>query len=232
MDYIIFYKKNESLRESLSKIRLNESAVYTQYFIKDIRQIKEIKEITNEKVLLYYFAENLTEKDKESIQNIAQENPRIKIVLFSDRSYALDAWSLDIMHFDVYPVVSNAIVYAYNKWQKSMFEGNELKELTVKTDEGIHKLMYKDIHYLQAAGNYTTIHYGLSKCLLLSRQIGTFSELYENEPNFKRVHRSLIINFQNVKSCSDQCVTFRNMSKSLSISQLLENKIKRILIQK
>lgn len=232
MDYLIFYKKNESLKDSLSKVRLNDSASYTQYFIKDINQLKGIEEIQSNNTLLFYFSEDLTENDKEAIERIQRESPQIKIVLFSDGKYALEAWSMDVLHFEAYPVMSDMLVYSYFKWQRSSFDTHSLKELTVKTDDGIHKILLKDIHYIQAAGNYTMIHHGNQKCLVVSRQLGTFSDLYENEPNFCRVHRSIILHCQNVSHCQDTKVHFRNGCKPLQVTPLLETKIKKLLLQK
>ena len=230
MEHLIFYKHNESLREVISTLRFSNEVPYTQYFITNVQQIDACISENVDDCLLFYFAEQLVPSDFKAIQDIQENHKGVKIVLLSDPQYALKSWRLPIFHFETYPVVSDMLYFAYDKWVKSKFNPLSNEELTVKTDEGIVKINHKDIMYLQAAGNYTMIHSRGDKCLILTRQLGTFSELSDQYAYFKRIHRSLIVNFTNVKACTNSFVHFYKSNKPLQVSNLLESKIKKILL--
>ena len=228
MDHLAFYKKNESLKETVSQLRFTYTRPYTQYFIRDVEQMERLLTEIDDTVLLFYFTEKMTSHDQDVIQLLSASYKNVKIVLLSENTFALNAWRLNIFHFDAYPVMSDMLTFAYHKWEKSLDNADE--ELTLKTDEGIVKLMHRDILYLQAAGNYTMIHQSGDKCLVLTKQLGTFSELYEQFSRFERVHRSLILNFENVKACKNSMIYFHKSQKPLAISPLLESKVKKMLL--
>lgn len=228
MEYLGFYKKNESLKETISQLRFTYSRPYTQYFIRDLAHLDQLASDVEGPFLLFYFAENMNDEDHQFIQTFTTANRQVKIVLLSDERIALKAWHMDIFHFDTYPVLSEKLSYAYRKWERSLLSIDQ--ELIIKSDEGIVKIKHSDILYLQAAGNYTMIHQSGDKCLVLTRQLGTFSELTEEFNYFQRVHRSLIINFQNVKACKNGSIHFYKGQKPLEVSQLLESKVKKILM--
>ena len=227
MDYLAFYKKNESLKEAISQFRFTYSRPYTQYFIRDLIHLEQLVAGIDDQVLLFYFSEKINVEDQIFLQSLASAHKHVKIVLLSDESIALKAWRMDVFHFDSYPVVSEKLSFAYHKWEKSREITDQ--EMVIKTDEGIMKIKHSDILYLQAAGNYTMIHQSSDKCLVLTRQLGTFSELIDGFDYFQRVHRSLILNFRNVKACKNSSVHFYKSQKPLEVSQLLEVKVKKIL---
>lgn len=228
MDYLAFYKKNESLKEAVSQFRFTYSRPYTQYFIRDIEHLENLVASIDDEVLLFYFAEKMSEEDNANIQSIASSLRKVKVVLLSDLNLALPAWRMNIFHFEAYPVISEKLAFAFNKWEKSKEDIHE--ELAIKTDEGIVKIRHTDILYFQAAGNYTMIHQAGDKCLVLTRQLGTFSDITDGFAYFQRVHRSLVINFQNIKACKNNAVYFYKSQKPLEVSQLLESKIKKMLM--
>jgi len=228
MDHLAFYKRNESLKETVSQLRFTYARPYTQYFIRDIEQLERLLAGMDETILLFYFTEKMTKNDQDVLQLLSGSYKNVKIVLLSETTFALNAWRLNIFHFDAYPVMSDMLTFAYHKWEKSLDNADE--ELTLKTDEGIVKLKHRDILYLQAAGNYSMIHQSGDKCLVLTRQLGTFSELYEQFSRFERVHRSLILNFENIKACKNNMIYFHRSQKPLVISPLLESKIKKMLL--
>lgn len=231
MIHLVFYKKHESLREVISNFRFSESTEYTQYFIRDIRQIQQISDEADGDILLFYFTEHVLEDDKSAIQEITASYPQISICLLSNPKFALEAWSMNILHFEAYPVKGEGLLFAYHKWLRRLFSEEQGKELSIRTDEGVHKFLYKDIVYLQAAGNYTMIHYGKDKCLVVTRQLGTFEGLCQEDKRFMRVHRSIILNISAIRQCKSGFVLFRSSVKPLAVSQMLESKIKKIILQ-
>lgn len=228
MDHLAFYKKNESLKEQISSFRISNHRPYTAYFMHDEESLLKWMQQANEDAVLYYFAEQMTEEDKQIIQRAGKRNQNLSITLCSHADNALDAWRMPIFHFEAYPITSDKVKFAYQKWVA--FKSDEGQDEVFKTDEGILRIKHRDIAYIQAAGNYTMVHYKPDKCLVLTRQLGTFSYLVEKFPNFQRLHRSLILNMNTVINCHNQKITFDGLTKVLEVSPMLESKVKGILL--
>lgn len=229
MDHIIFYKEGVSLKEQISGIRISNQRIYTQYFPIDRRELDHLLENGSVSYLLYYLAPGLNDEDKSYLRRINYDHERVKIVLFSDASNALDAWRMQVFHFDTYPVKSNQLEIAFRKYFS--FHTSKEKVLKVKNDSGVFKIPYRNISFLHAAGNYTMIYQKSDKSLLITRQLGTFTEIEKIDPYMIRVHRSMIINFRNIDRCIANKIYFFDCKKPLTISSSLEAKVKRILIQ-
>jgi len=228
MDHLVFYKRNESLKEQISSFRITNHKPYTAYFIQDEATLNKWIQGAHENIVLYYFSEYITDEDRNLIHTVSKQNQQLSIVLCSHANYALEAWRMPIFHFEAYPITSDKIRYAYTQWVKTHADVG-LEEV-FKSDEGLIRIKHKDIAYIQAAGNYTMVHYKPDKCLVLTRQLGTFSYLMEKFPNFQRLHRSLILNMDTVINCHNHKINFDGLTKALEVSPMLESKVKGILL--
>ncbi|HMQ08883.1 MAG TPA: LytTR family transcriptional regulator DNA-binding domain-containing protein [Saprospiraceae bacterium] len=229
MDHIIFYKEGISLKDQISGIRITNQRIYTQYFPIDKRELDYLLENGSVNYLLFYLAPELNDEDISYLRRINSDHERVKVVLFSDAINALVAWRIQVFHFDTYPVISNQLEIAYRKYVS--FHVSKEKVLKVKNDSGVFNIPYRNISFLHAAGNYTMIYQKSDKSLLITRQLGTFTELEEIDPYMMRVHRSMIINLGNIDRCIASKIYFFDCKKPLNISSSLEAKVKRILIQ-
>jgi hypothetical protein len=228
MDHLAFYKKNESLKEQISSFRISNHRPYTAYFLMDEPSLNRLLFQNQDNILLFYFAELLGDEDKQMLARLKSLYQNVSIALCSQTENALISWRMPVFHFEPYPITSEKVKYAYNKWVE--MQADEAKEEIFKTDEGIKRIKHQDIAYIQAAGNYTMVHYKSDKCLVLTRQLGTFNELTENNPNFQRLHRSLILNMDAILNCHNNKVFFNGLNKPLEVSPMLESKVKSILL--
>ena len=84
--------------------------------------------------------------------------------------------------------------------------------------------------YLLAEGNYTNIVLTNGKKILQTKQLGKFEFITEQDINFKRLHRSLIINLKLIRSITTDTVYFFGEGNNLNISGRLSVKLKKYLL--
>lgn len=229
MDHLVFFKENQSFKEIIDQIRLSYTRPYTTYFPVKFEQIAKVLQKSND-LVLFYFAEDLTDMDRIRIKNLSADHPGIKICLLAQEQFALSAWKLQVFHFEEYPVSASKIATAYKKYLQ--LNGGEAKELVIKEDGATVKIPFSSINFLMAAGNYTMIHQKNDKTIVQTKQLGTYEYLCEKDMNFNRVHRSLIVNLGNVNSIGNKQVHFYNTTKPLQLSEALEAKLKREILGK
>lgn len=229
MDHLVFFKENESFKNLIDKIKLSYDRSYTTYHPILYDQISKVL-LKSKDILLFYFAENLSEIDRIRLKSLVADLPSIKICLLSDVAHALDAWKLNLFHFEEYPISSSKILNTYRKYVISM--GGIDKELVLKHDGELVKIPFAHMNYLQAAGNYTMIYQRNDKILVQTKQLGTYEFLCEKDLNFNRVHRSLILNLANVKTIGHREILFYNTNKALGISESLKYKLIREMLGK
>ena len=227
MDQILFYKEGQSLKASMEQVRLSYTRPYTMTFVTDYDQISSFLGATSAS-LLYYLVNDLQEADRIRLRYIQIHAPQIRVCLCAPAQYALDAWSLGVFHFEAQPVYSVGVEEAYRKY--IVQQGGASTELTLKQDDGIRKIPFHTMLYLQAAGNYTSIHLSSGKMLLQTRQLGTFLFLTEQDMNIQRVHRSLILNLKKVKSLKDNKLYFYDSEHTLEVGSPLALRIKQLLL--
>lgn len=228
MNNLLIYKEGQSLKEYFVHNSLSITSPYKLYFCTKEDQI--FKLISEGKAqMLYYFCDNLTIEDKVLIRKIHKFDPRLKIILYSHESHALEAWNMDIFHFENHPVTFEQVKRGYQKYLANQNPKVALK-MTIKLPEGTYQIPLRDIKYLHANGNYTFIHYGADQSKLITKKLGQFEHLAEKDSNFERVHRSLMINLNAISKVKGQEIHFNQGGKSLSISISLSNKIKKRLV--
>jgi len=128
----------------------------------------------------------------------------------------------------VQPVYSDGIIEVYKKYVVGTGEG--VSELILKQDDGVRKIPLNSLLYLQAAGNYTTLALTANRTMLQTRQLGTFDYLTEQDRNFCRVHRSILINLKKIRSLKDNVIQFYDADKVLEVSSPLSLRIKKLLL--
>ena len=74
-----------------------------------------------------------------------------------------------------------------------------MEKIAIPTSDGYHFLLVKDIVYLQAEGNYTTIFMEDGSSHMVSKCLKNFIQYLEPN-NFCRIHSSYLINISYVKS--------------------------------
>jgi DNA-binding LytR/AlgR family response regulator len=227
---VIIYKEGVSLINEFSNRPLSISERHTLFFCSSYDQI--LHQISNDQAdLIMYFTNIVNSEDVLRLRRLSETAPNSKLNLFSDANYALQAWHLDMFHFDNHPIDLDKVKRAFHKYLKNLQTAKH-NVLTLKLTDGTHNIPLKDIRFLLASGNYTFIHYEADKNLLITKQIGQFDFLNEKNSLFHRIHRSLIINIGNIKSVDGSSVHFYNCEKPLNVSASLAQKIKKLLNSK
>jgi len=227
MENLIFYKEGESLRGNIEKIHFSTKKLIQLFFPLHLSDLEGLIESKNIRGLVFILAKEINEEFSHWLKYYSQFDPDLKIALFSDSSEALIAWDIGVFHFEPYPVLSSRILYTYRKY--CSFKNQNQQVYSVRSPEGVFNLNIRDINYIQAAGNYTLIQFRNNKNMVLTRQLGTYTDLLETYPDFERVHRSLILNKSAVKKYANQLIYFHHSSKPLEISLSLGAKLKKII---
>ena len=142
--------------------------------------------------------------------------------------FALDAWKLDVFHFEALPVNGVALQDSYRKYVQTIVVGSN--DLSLMQDGETTVISHHQILYLFAEGNYTNIVLSNGKKILQTKQLGKFEFITEQDINFKRLHRSLIINLKLIRSISADTVYFFGEENNLNISGRLSVKLKKYLL--
>lgn len=185
------------------------------------------------KSLLYVIAESFTSLHRIIIRNIQKALPNISICLCGSANYAMDAWKLNVFHFLEIPVVSSDIIFAYQKYIAFHYQGGDHpKELRFKLKDGVVTVPYSSICFIKASGNYSTIHTVDDKTYLQTKQLQKYLHLCEENAEFVKVHRSLILNTNRVNKLGNQEISFFQSNYQLPVSKSLETKVKRLILGK
>lgn len=227
MDTIIIYKENQNLKDSIQQVRLSHSRPYTLHFSDSKLNLQQQLK-PNTTALLFYFTNVLNQGDRVFMQNIKSSCPDILICLCADSSFALDAWKLDLFHFEAYPIKAQQLKTGYQKYVRHVSDIQT--QFSIKTAEGTVLIPFKQLLYLYASGNYTNIHLKSNKKYLITKQLNKYIFLTEQDGMIKRLHRSYIFNLKNVKAVKKESVLFYGSDAELNISQALSTKIKKELL--
>jgi DNA-binding LytR/AlgR family response regulator len=141
----------------------------------------------------------------DGIQFLKLLKGRSKVILTTAYSkYALEGYEHDIVDYLLKPIVFDRFLKAVQKaigiistHERPAPDPNEIRNenefIFVKTDgrSKMVKVVLKDIEYIEARGNYVSIHTASSKIITLL----TIKELEEKlpAPQFIRIHNSYII---------------------------------------
>ncbi|HQW12797.1 MAG TPA: LytTR family DNA-binding domain-containing protein [Saprospiraceae bacterium] len=227
MDQLVFYKEGQSLSEQVSSIRFSYVRPYRLHFAREYNQLGLILHERFEG-LLFFVTGTLSDTERMRLQFFSKSFPDLRICLISQPQFALDAWKLDVFHFEALPANGEALQHSYRKYVQSLV--GRQSDLSLVQDGETIVIPYHQILYLSAEGNYTNIVLSNGKKLLQTKQLGKFEPITEQDINFKRLHRSLIINLKLIKSISSDSVIFFGESNSLAISGRLSTKLKKHLL--
>ncbi|HEY5510598.1 MAG TPA: LytTR family DNA-binding domain-containing protein [Prolixibacteraceae bacterium] len=95
-----------------------------------------------------------------------------------------------------------------------------INKITIAEQFGFQLVNTSDIMYLEADSNYTIIHLSGLKKIVASRTMGDFEKILD-QPDFFRIHKSIIININYLKAYSSYQGNFVELidGTSLSISR-------------
>ena len=227
MDQLIFYKEGQNLNAQVSKIRFSYVRPYKLHYAIHYNQLGLLLHTRFEGVL-FYVTSTLDDRERMRLQYLNKSFPELRICLIAQSMFALDAWKLDVFHFESLPVNGESLQDSYRKYVQTIVVGSN--DLSLIQDGGTIVIPHHQILYLLAEGNYTNIVLSNGKKILQTKQLGKFEFITEQDINFKRLHRSLIINLKLIRSITSDTVYFFGEENNLNISGRLSVKLKKYLL--
>lgn len=153
------------------------------------------------------------------------QHPPLVILITSKKEYAVEAFEHDVLDYLVKPVSYARFLKAAQKALEAAearaqatdaIEAPQNTEFTfVKVDSRLVKVLFDDVRYVEALGDYVHIVTGQSKLIVYS----TMRAVEEKFPAslFARVHRSFIVNLKRVQTIEDNTIVLDN--KHIPIGQ-------------
>lgn len=92
-----------------------------------------------------------------------------------------------------------------------------IAKITVSEQFGFQIVNTSDVMYLEADSNYTIIHLNGLKNIIATRTLGDFEKILE-QPDFFRIHKSILINLNYLKSYSSYQGNFVILKDGTSLS--------------
>lgn len=147
--------------------------------------------------------------------------------------YALDGYTLDVIDYLLKPISFERFVQSVNKAteQIKLIKGQNNVEtngcITLKSEHRVHKVNYDNILYIEGLKEYVIFHLKEGKRIITLEALKNLEEQLPG--NFMRIHRSYIINKNDVKSLygnmveiGDQKIVIGKTFKEKVIDQLFK----------
>jgi two-component system, LytTR family, response regulator len=144
------------------------------------------------------------------VEELNQLNTNLNVIFTTAyNEFAIKAFRLSAVDYLLKPIVESHLVEALNKIRTtklvtidhSPLEGLQInlrstvdQVLTLPVQNGYDYIPIDDIEYLEADGSYVTIHFANSNSKIISKNLKYFENLLTEYPSFCRIHRSYIIN--------------------------------------
>ena len=135
--------------------------------------------------------------------------PETKIVFISSKKeYAVDAYGLNAIDYLLKPVtlprLTQAILKLKSTVSNSSSSDEEKDHVFLKTGDGYKRIRITDINYVEALGDYVQIFTADAKFIMNGTLKNAYSKL--SGDNFKRVHRSYIVNMNKIEKIEDGAI--------------------------
>ena len=149
------------------------------------------------------------------------QNPPLVILITSSKQYAVEAFEYDVVDYLLKPVSYARFLKAAQR-ALELAQSNSTAEAAtdadftfVKVDTKLVKVLFDEVRYVEALGDYVHIVTGQSKLIVYS----TMKAVAEKFPDtlFVRVHRSFIVNLKRVQAIEDNNIIID--SKLIPIGQ-------------
>lgn len=162
------------------------------------------------------------------IKTLAASKPEI-IMITSNKDFAVEAFEYDVVDFLVKPVSFERFLKAVTK-AKRIFDkkGTSINAIDdhifIKVSSRFVKLELRSVLFIEALGDYVTIHTSSEKFTIHSTMKGIADTLPAND--FLRVHNSYIVRLDKIEAVKDNTISINKATIPVS-----RNKIK-MLIQR
>ncbi|MCW3466634.1 LytR/AlgR family response regulator transcription factor [Chitinophaga nivalis] len=148
--------------------------------------------------------------------------------------YAHQGFEFDVIDYLLKPITLERFLISINKLIERTKDNHQTKNDVIFVRSGakgsLEKIVLSDVYYIEACPNYVSIHNAKEKKLV---QIGLYQLEKALPKNFKRVHKSYIINTDKISSICGNLITLYGPIEKLPIGNTykedfiksIENKI-------
>jgi len=147
------------------------------------------------------------------------------ILITSEEKYAVEAFEKNVTDYLVKPVDLRRFQIAVNKaFSNIKLRNNNIEvfdSVFVRSKQKLIKISFEDIAYIEAIGDYIAIHENEQKHLIRNTLKNMLIKLPADK--FIRIHRSFIVNLDQISEIQDKSVLFLN--RKLPIGALYKEEL-------
>ena len=140
------------------------------------------------------------------------DNPPTVILTTAYSEYAVESYDIGVADYLMKPIRFDRFLKAVNKVIKSKqssaklepVESNKLHSIFIKVEGVQQKIILKELNYLESRGNFVQLHVG-NKRFLTADTLTNFDKKLRDS-GFLRIHKSYIINVEQVKTLQGNMV--------------------------
>lgn len=155
-------------------------------------------------------------------------------------NYAIQAFKLSAVDYLLKPINPQELMDSIELFErkrnqidnlialKNNLEQNSFSKIAIPVSGKIIFINLSEIAYLKGEGSYTNIHKTDKSTLLVSRNLKSFEELFEFCPDLMRIHKSYIVNLNEIAAVSKSDGGFVEFSDGNQIP-IAQDKLNEIL---
>lgn len=170
----------------------------------------------NEEIDLIFLDIEMPEMDGIDFMNTLKNLPQV-IIVSSKEKYAVNAFDYDVTDYLLKPITYSRFYKAVLKAKNihDIKERSDVDEIYIKKNSALVRLKYDEILWVEALENYVIINSFSDKFTIHFTMKSIESQLPSKQ--FKRVHRSYIINAKKIDRIEDNSVYIKNSEGLKSI---------------
>ncbi len=170
----------------------------------------------NEEIDLIFLDIEMPEMDGIDFMNTLKNLPQV-IIVSSKEKYAVNAFDYDVTDYLLKPITYSRFYKAVLKAKNihDIKERSDVDEIYIKKNSALVRLKYDEILWVEALENYVIINSFSDKFTIHFTMKSIESQLPSKQ--FKRVHRSYIVNAKKIDRIEDNSVYIKNSEGLKSI---------------
>ena len=161
------------------------------------------------------------------LRSLKQVSPQAVIFTTAYPEYAIEGYELNVLDYLMKPISFPRFLKAVNKANQFLSDQkaialNELKDyFFVKVNQGVEKIYYDDVLFIEALQNYVAIHLISKKLICYLTLSYMLSQLPEDV--FMRIHKSYIVSLPMIQTIEGNSIVIG--THQLPVSRLVKDSL-------
>ena len=211
----------------MKSIIIDDDAVVRELLAQYIEESPELKlagQFSNVKEALHFLTKEKADlifldvemPEMNGIEFLEEFKPDAEIVLISSNDkYAVNGFNLEVSDYLLKPISFARFNRCITRLsQKNLGNDTAKHDFLFIKDKGVYqKILIPEIQYIQSSSEYVTIHTKVKRIMLYSSMDNMLSKL---PSNFKRVHRSYIVNVDAIEKVNGNSLEVNKQLISVS----------------